>query len=134
MLKEAGADLESKDENGRTPLCYAATLGRLEKLKWLVLEANANVESKDIPSRSSPGGKTPLSYATEKGKLEPVKFLVQEAGANVESKDQNGKTALDLARQGIERSWTEEPCKVVVAWLEKPGPEGGDRRKRRTVK
>ena len=71
--------------------------------------------------------------ATRQWPIRVEKFLVQEAEANVESKDENGKTAFDLARQGIERSWTEEPCKVVVAWMEKPGPEGGDQRKRRTV-
>jgi len=44
---------------------------------------------------------------------------VEEAGADVESKGKNGKTALDLARQGTAKgSWRALERKAVAARLE----------------
>jgi hypothetical protein len=57
--------------------------------------------------------------AAEYGYLEIVKFLAQEAGTDVESKDKWGHTALDLARQEAQESWSwSEGCRAVAAWLE----------------
>ena len=113
LVRESGADVESKSNNGQTPLSWAAANRHLEIVKFLVEEGGADVESKD-----SRYGRTPLSYAAENGHLEIVKFLVEGRGANVESKDEEGNTALDLARQGLKYSWKEERCKAVAAWLE----------------
>ena len=116
-LLDQGADVESKDESGKTPLSLAAENGHLDVVKFLVNEADrkADVESKDFYQR------TPLSWAASHGHLEVVKFLVNEADpkADVESKDNNGKTALDLARQG--ERWRPEECRAVAAWLETKG-------------
>jgi len=87
----AGADVESKDKGGWTPLSLAAAKGHLEAVKFLVKEAGADVESK------SNEGRTPLSCAAYYGNLEAVKFLVKEAGADVESKDKWGLTPLSPA-------------------------------------
>jgi len=46
LVKEAGADVESKDNDGRTPLRFAAYNGHLETVKFLVKEASADVEAK----------------------------------------------------------------------------------------
>jgi len=59
LVKEAGADLESKAKSGKTPLSCAAYNGRLEVVKFLVNEAGADVESKDND------GRTPLDVATQ---------------------------------------------------------------------
>jgi len=122
-VKEAGADVESKDGYERTPLSLAAWNGHLEAVKFLLKEARADVQSKDED------GWTPLSWAAKEGHLETVKFLVQEAGADVESKDFWQKTPLDLARQGAQESWRSEECRAVAAWLmerEGGGGEDGD--------
>ena len=43
---EVGAHVESKDNRGQMPLSHAAKDGRLKAVKWLVLEASLNIESK----------------------------------------------------------------------------------------
>jgi len=96
MHAEPKADVESKDKSQKTPLIWAAHKGHLDVVKFLEKEAGADVEAKDLRQM------TPLSYAAANGHLDVVKFLVEEAGAgaDVESKDRDGKTALDVARQG----------------------------------
>jgi len=114
-LLGAGADVESKDNWGWTPLSLAAGNGHLEVVEFLVKEGGADVESKDLSQM------TPLSYAASNGHLAIVKFLVREAGADVESKDYRGSTALDLARRGIREGRLvgfPEGRKAVVALLE----------------
>jgi hypothetical protein len=60
---EKGAELETKDEDGRTPLSYAASK-RHEAVVGLLLEKGADVEVK------SNNGRTSLSCATENGNPE----------------------------------------------------------------
>ena len=126
LVKEAGAVVESKDKERKTPLSWAAENGRLEAVKFLAKGAGADVESRDDL------GGTPLSHAAMNGHLDVVTFLAKEAGGDVESKDYWGKTALDLARrEGAQGSWRSERCRAVAAWLEafmetKGGKEAGD--------
>jgi len=47
LMKEDGADVESKDFNGWTPLSWAADNGRLDMVKFLVEEGGAHGDSKD---------------------------------------------------------------------------------------
>ena len=79
LLLEKGADIESKDDYGRTPLSWAAEGGHKAVVK-LLLEKGADMESKDDY------GQTPLSWAAEGGH-EAVVQLLLEKGADIESKD-----------------------------------------------
>jgi hypothetical protein len=85
-LFERGAEPESKDRHGQTPLSYAAGSGR-ETVVKLLLERSAELESKDRY------GQTPLSYAARSGHEAVVKLLL-ERGAELESKDSDGRTPL----------------------------------------
>ena len=78
LLLEKGADVESKDSYGQTPLWWAAGNGH-EVVVKLLLEKGANVESKDSYSQ------TPLSWAARKGRETIVKLLLEQR-ADVESK------------------------------------------------
>ena len=80
LLLEKGAELETKDNSGRTPLSYAAEKGH-EAVVKLLLEKGAELETKDTSY-----GQTPLSYAAEKGHEAVVKLLL-EKGAELETKD-----------------------------------------------
>ena len=63
LLLEKGADVESKDDDGQTPLSRAAMYGHsYEAVVKLLLEKGADVESKDRYY-----GRTPLSRAAERG-------------------------------------------------------------------
>jgi hypothetical protein len=70
LLLEKGADVESKDDGGRTPLWWAAANGH-EAVVKLLLEKGADVESKD----DDDGGGTPLSLAAANGHEAVVKLL-----------------------------------------------------------
>lgn len=79
LLLEKGADLESRNNIGRTPLSLAAEKGHEATVK-LLLEKGANLESIDHI------GRTPLSLAVEKGCKAVVELLLDK-GANIELRD-----------------------------------------------
>jgi ankyrin repeat protein len=84
LLLEKGAELESKDKSGRTPLSRAAADGR-EAVVKLLLEKGAELESKDLGD-----GRTPLSWAAANGHEAMVKLLL-EKGAELESEGKYGQ-------------------------------------------
>lgn len=67
-LLDAGVEIDSIDENGRTPLLYAAEHGNLQ-LVDILIEKGANVEA-------SWKGWTPLSASASNGHLETVQSLL----------------------------------------------------------
>ncbi|KAF5645792.1 ankyrin repeat-containing protein [Fusarium tjaetaba] len=68
LLLDGGADAESKDTVGQTPLLWAAKYGN-EAVVKLLLDKDANVESKDT------SGRTPLSWAAQNRHKAVVKLL-----------------------------------------------------------
>ncbi len=83
LLIERGANVNSEDEHGRTPLHYAAMQGNIEAAKVLI-ENGAN-------NRHDCYGNTPLHYALENNYLEIARFLIAN-GASVTV----GKILLEL--------------------------------------
>jgi ankyrin repeat protein len=87
---EHGAEVDSKDISGRTPLSYAADSGSIEALRVL-LEHGAEVGSTDKHNR------TPSYYAIlQERPPEVVRFLL-EHGADVNAKHLKGQTLLSCA-------------------------------------
>jgi ankyrin repeat protein len=68
LLLEKGAERDSKDNNGRTPLSRAAMMGH-EAVVRLLLEKGAEPDSKDSD------GQTPLSWATSRRHEAVVRLL-----------------------------------------------------------
>ncbi|TRX89494.1 hypothetical protein FHL15_009663 [Xylaria flabelliformis] len=91
LLIEKGADVESEDSYGYTPLHIAAENGHQEIVQ-LLIEKGANVES---ANRSR---QTPLLKAVQSRHQEIMKLLI-EKGANVESKDSYGYAPLHIAAE-----------------------------------
>ncbi|WP_265022323.1 ankyrin repeat domain-containing protein [Wolbachia endosymbiont (group B) of Ischnura elegans] len=89
MINE-GADIEAKDNKGRTPVLFAIYLGKWH-IVHLLINKGANIDAKDNI------GRTPLHWAARNGHLSIVQHLI-EKGANLSIKDNDGKTPLDLAR------------------------------------
>jgi len=85
-LVSEGADVETKDIYGDSPLIYASRYGYLEIVKYLIEECNASVEAG-----------APLIYASIYGHLGIVKYLIEECNANVEAKNKYGNTPLIYA-------------------------------------
>jgi ankyrin repeat protein len=68
LLLEKGAEVDSTDAGGRTPLSWAARNGH-EGVVKLLLEKGAEVDSKEN------GGRTPLWWAARNGHEAVVKLL-----------------------------------------------------------
>ena len=83
---EHGADVNSKDNDGCTPLHWSSWNGYLDIVKYLI-EQGVDVNCK------SNNGSTPLHLSSRYGYLDIVKHLI-ENGADVNSKDNGGRTPL----------------------------------------
>jgi ankyrin repeat protein len=79
----------SKDEDGSTPLHYAATQGQKDVVEFL-LAHKAEVNAKDTI------GGTPLYYASKYGQKDVVDFLLAHK-ADVDATNNNGETPLHAA-------------------------------------
>jgi ankyrin repeat protein len=81
------ADINSKDNCGRTSLLWASIERDLEIVKYLI-DKGADINHKDVK------GETSLMWASQEGHLEIVKYLI-EKGADVNHKDDfDGNTSL----------------------------------------
>jgi ankyrin repeat protein len=89
-LLAAGVDANHVNQQGETPLTYAATWGH-EAVVACLLAKGAKV---DHPLES---GWTPLMYAGFRGNRRIVLALLIN-GADVYRRDKNGRTAADLAK------------------------------------
>jgi N-acyl-D-amino-acid deacylase len=86
MLQE-GADVNTRDDRGVTPLMYAATIGSLDAMK-LLLNRDAN------PNLTNMFGSTALMWsATDIGKVR----LLLDHGADARIVSKQGRTALQIA-------------------------------------
>ena len=88
-LLEAGANIEARDDDLRTPLHWAPENGPTKTLQSLLLR-NANCEVKDRK------GATPLHSAAKSQNAEVIAMLIRK-GASVQSADNSGATPLHYA-------------------------------------
>ena len=93
-----GADVNQLDNEGRTPLSWAARNGHIETVKAL-LKAGANVNQADRL------GETPLYWAALNGHIETVKALLK-AGAHVNQANRFGHTPFSF--------FIQNGCKVII--------------------
>ena len=89
LLITVGADVNQADENGRTPLYRAASVGHTECVKLLLLAA-PGIEV----NKANNSGYTPLYWAALRGHTECVKLLLAAPGIEVNKADKEGKTPL----------------------------------------
>ena len=91
---QGGADINGIDPAfGQTPLVWAALVGQLEVVDWLLQNGAA------VNGRTKDGG-TPLHAAAFLGRVEVAKLLLQY-GADPEAKNNNG----DTPRTALEVDW-----------------------------
>ncbi|KAH7318070.1 hypothetical protein B0I35DRAFT_478607 [Stachybotrys elegans] len=90
-LHYAWADVEAKDNSGRTILHWAAIGGHKATARLLAEEPRADIGVKDKD------GMTPLHWAVMCDREAVARLLVQELGADIEAKDNDGMTPLHWA-------------------------------------
>ncbi|KAF5537588.1 ankyrin repeat [Fusarium mexicanum] len=110
-LLDMGAEVDSGDRTGRTPLSYAAEQGH-DAIIVLLLERGARVDSQDSEVflrwyyYNENAGRTPLSFATEHGHEAAVRILIAN-GASSSVRSRSGRTPLSYAvengREGLVR-------------------------------
>jgi uncharacterized protein len=112
LLLDSGADIETRDDEGETPLTRAASFGQTETFKFL-LERGAKVNIRDK------GGMTPLiaaacscAMATMNSTYDIMKTLL-EKGANVNARSREGKTALIMAAGSPDDAAS---VKLLLSW------------------
>jgi ankyrin repeat protein len=86
VLIKNGARVNSRDQNGNTPLFYAITRDNFNIVELLV-KNGSNVDTKNKADN------TPLFYAITIKNPDIIEFLVQK-GANINAQDKQGKTYL----------------------------------------
>jgi ankyrin repeat protein len=90
QLIQEGYQVDERDPQNRTPLCYASRNGQRE-ICCLLLKHGANVGAK------VDNGETALHGAAYGGHEAVVRLLVEDYKADVEAKDNNGATVLHRA-------------------------------------
>ena len=85
--------MESIPPFGQTPLVWAALVGQLEAVDWLLQNGAA------VNGRTKDGG-TPLHAAAFLGRVEVAKLLL-EHGADIEAKNDNGDTPRTALAGGL---------------------------------
>lgn len=90
LLLDAGANLNARDDEGRTALMHASGFGYAEAVR-LLIEHGANLNLKDN------NGRTALMHAAAGLYIDAIPELLRN-GADLHARDLDGKTALDIAR------------------------------------
>lgn len=94
FLISEGADLEARDNDGKTPLLTAALYGLASNMQQLI-DGGANVRA------ANKNGVTAAHFIADAGNksgaLDILKLL-QEKGADLAARDQDGKSPLDYAK------------------------------------
>ena len=92
LFKRKVVDVNTTDEDGRTPLSWASENGYTTAVKLLLDSSNV-----DLNSRDNHYGLTPLSRAAGKGHEAVVKLLLDSGKADADSKDYSRRTPLSWA-------------------------------------
>lgn len=103
LLLSSGLDTNVQDEEGRTPLALAASIGHYEDVKQLLHHQNTN------PCITDYDGWTALHEAAIQGRLSVVQLLLSNPRVDINAKDEHGQTPLWWA------TFRMYPC--VAQWL-----------------
>ena len=90
---KAGADLNARAENGKTPLMYAANYNTNPDVLSVLIKAGADVNLRDGE------GSTPLMYAAGFNTNDEVLERLIEAGADISAEDDYGLTIFGYAKE-----------------------------------
>ncbi|TPX30503.1 hypothetical protein SmJEL517_g05946 [Synchytrium microbalum] len=90
-LVQQGANVNTPDDRGQTPLFVAAEGGHIELVRYLVEKCQADVNKPDNR------GQTPVFAPTRSDNIELVQYLVEKCQADVNKPDNRGQTPVLIA-------------------------------------
>ena len=90
-LNREGVDADCEDQDGRTPLSWAASSGNIACVKLLLENENVDADWRDNYGRS------PLLWAAVYGHGAVVELLLDSESIDADSKDNDGRTPLSWA-------------------------------------
>ncbi len=100
-----GANVDTADAFGWTPLIWACSSGHIEVAQVLLnAKADVNLAQKD--------GRTPLMKAAERGHANIARMLVTTSGIDLNQNDSYGRTALSYAKD--KRSGHENVASILT--------------------
>lgn len=91
ILHRSEQSIDSKDNDGRTPLSWAAVYGDGKIVRMFLQRDDVDVNCKDNE------GRTPLSWALFAESLRVIEKFLERHGVDVNSKDTEGRTPLAWA-------------------------------------
>ena len=98
-LNQKTSKVTSRDEDGRTPIHWAAAGGHASVFEFLLGQLETDEQRAKVVNKKDDGGWTPLHSATSSGHLEVVKLLVEKYLCNVNLKNDNGQIALHYVKK-----------------------------------
>ena len=124
LLEREDVQANLKDEDGRTPLSWAAGEGREAIVRLLLEREDVQADSKDED------GQTPLSWAVERGHEAIVRLLLEREDVQADSKDEDGRMLLSwaaageheaivrllLEREGVQADSKDEDGQTLLSW------------------
>lgn len=95
VLLADGADIDTVDQQGNTPLMLASSIGNPRMLRIIL------VHNPDIHARNN-NGETALMIAAEHGQLAVVQQLIEQ-GADIYAKNNHGLSPVEIATRNGHR-------------------------------
>jgi ankyrin repeat protein len=89
-LLAAGESVHQTDAYGSTCLLWAAHMGMLTTVQWLLLEGGANIGDVDYSGQSA------LLLAAFRVRLPTIEWLLEAGGAHITEADRRGGTVWSL--------------------------------------
>lgn len=113
LVQDCGANPNSRNQDGETPVWKAASRGYTETVRMLVRDLGAD------PNTCNNRGKSPVAVAFPR--IETMRVLLQECGANPDTADSEGLTPVMLAAMN---GCTEIVRVLVEAGVDPDTPDG----------
>jgi len=122
LLNEKRTQVNTINDNGETPFYTTCKNGKIEILKVLLNDPRVNINEVN----ASKHNRTPLHVSCLQGEIQVVKYILASGrDVSLSEKDEEGKTAINIAREGwkfieIKRDWERRKrnCIKIVELME----------------
>ncbi|KAK8099830.1 ankyrin repeat-containing domain protein [Apiospora kogelbergensis] len=108
LLTTGQVDPDARDNNGRTPLSWAASGDYVDGIRILLETGRVDPDTRDN------NGRTPLSWAVEFERLDGMMILLETGRVDPDARDNNGRTPLSWASTANYDWIDNDPLKLLL--------------------